>query len=140
VLRAVNADGTIENALPSASTITVSVNAGTPSAEGPLKTVKAQSFTFTTYSAFKYSRSFCGWSDNPKCSPFRDWYIEFNNQIDAEKFTKELVKIEPAVDGLNIYPQETTFTFRVIKRSYRLQSHHRRWTHRHLWSDSSASR
>jgi hypothetical protein len=105
VLRAVNADGTVDNALPSASTITVTVNAGTPSAEGPLKTLKAQTFTFTTYGAFKYSRSFCGWQENKNCSPFQDWYIEFNNQIDAEKFTKELVKIEPAVEGLNIYPQ-----------------------------------
>ena len=30
--------------------------------------------------------------------------MEFNNSIDAAKFTKEMVKIEPAVEGLNIYP------------------------------------
>lgn len=104
-LRAVNANGSVENALPSASTISVSVNAGTPSAEGPLKTLKAQSYTFTTYGAFKYSRSFCGWNDNKNCSPFHDWYLEFNNQIDASKFSKDLVKIEPAVEGLKISPQ-----------------------------------
>ncbi len=30
--------------------------------------------------------------------------MEFNNSIDASKFTKEMVKIEPAVEGLNIFP------------------------------------
>ena len=103
--RAVSADGTVDTALPPASKINVSVNAGTPSAEGPLKTVKAQSYTFTTYGAFKYSRSLCGWNDNKNCSPFHDWYVEFNNQIDPATFSKDLVKIEPAVEGLNIYPQ-----------------------------------
>jgi hypothetical protein len=30
--------------------------------------------------------------------------LEFNNQIDAASFSKELIKIEPAVENLNIYP------------------------------------
>ncbi len=50
--RAVNANGGAENALPSASTITVTVQKGTSSAEGPLTTRSPQSFTFQTYSLF----------------------------------------------------------------------------------------
>jgi len=44
VLRAVAADGSTDNALPGASTITVSIEKGTHSAEGPLTTNAAQSY------------------------------------------------------------------------------------------------
>ncbi len=102
--RAINSDGLPENALPAASGISVAIEKGTPSAEGPLTTTTAQSFGFQTYGPFKYSRAYCGWAQNPNCSPFHDWYIEFNNSIDSSKFTKEMVKIDPPVEGLNIYP------------------------------------
>ncbi|MEO8041856.1 MAG: Ig-like domain-containing protein, partial [Acidobacteriota bacterium] len=105
VFRAVNADGSTANALPPAAAITVSVNAGTPSAEGPLRTLKAQSYSFTTYGPFKFSKAYCGWEQNKNCSPFNDWHLEFNNPIDASKFTTEMVTVEPAVEGLKIYPQ-----------------------------------
>ena len=116
VFRAVNADGSIENALPPASTISVIVNAGTPSAEGPLRTQKAQSYTYTTYGPFKFSSAFCGWAQNKTCSPFHDWHLEFNNPIDAAKFTKEMVKVEPAVEGLNIYPSGNHLYFQGYKK------------------------
>ncbi len=102
--RAVNSDGLTENALPSASAISVSVLPGTPSAEGPLTTVKAQTFSFNTYSPLKLIAGYCGWRDNKNCSPFETWYLEFNNALDAAKFTKEMIKVEPAVEGLNIFP------------------------------------
>ncbi len=102
--RAINSDGLPENALPAASGISVTIEKGTPSAEGPLTTVAAQNFGFQTFGPMKFTGAYCGWRDNKNCSPFEAWYIEFNNQIDASKFTKEMVKIEPAVEGLNIYP------------------------------------
>ena len=102
--RAVNSDGTGDNALPPASPITVTVQKGTPSAEGPLTTVNPQTYSFQTYSPLKFNGGYCGWRDNKNCSPFEAWYLEFNNSIDAAKFTKEMIKIEPAVEGLNIYP------------------------------------
>lgn len=102
--RAINSDGLAENALPAASAISVTIEKGTPSAEGPLTTSAAQSFAFQTYGPMKFNRAYCGWQDNKNCSPFEAWYIEFSNQIDSSKFTKEMVKIEPPVEGLNIYP------------------------------------
>lgn len=102
--RAINSDGSTENALPSASSIGVTVEVGTPSAEGPLTTIKAQSYSFNTYSPLKFTGAFCGWRDNKNCSPFETWYIEFNNSLDSSAFKKEMVKIEPAVEGLTIYP------------------------------------
>ena len=102
--RAVNSEGGIDNALPGASTISVSVEKGTHSAEGPLTTTAAQSFSFQTYSPLKLNAGYCGWRENKNCTPFESWYLEFNNQINATKFTKEMIKIEPALEGLNIYP------------------------------------
>lgn len=115
-LRAINSDGTVENALPGASTITVSVNAGTASAEGPLKTTKAQTYTFTTFGPFKFVAAYCGWRGNTNCTPFHDWYLEFNNPIEASKFSKELVKIEPAVEGAEIFPQGSHIYIRGYKK------------------------
>ncbi len=111
VFRAVNADGSTENALPPLSKVTVSINAGTPSAEGPLRTLKAQSFTFTTYGPFKFSKSYCGWQQNTKCTPSHDWVLEFNNPIDAAKFGKEMVSVAPTVEGLNIFPSGNQLYF-----------------------------
>ncbi|MEP6946865.1 MAG: MG2 domain-containing protein, partial [Acidobacteriota bacterium] len=102
--RAINSDGLTENALPPATTISVSVEKGTPSAEGPLTTVKAQTFSFQTFSPLSFAGGWCSYRENKNCTPFDTWYMEFNNSIDASKFAKEMVKIEPAIEGVKIYP------------------------------------
>ncbi|HEV7699572.1 MAG TPA: Ig-like domain-containing protein, partial [Pyrinomonadaceae bacterium] len=86
--RAVNSDGGVENALPAASTIKVSVEKGTPSAEGPLTTTAAQAFTFQTYGPLKFNRGYCNYPESKTCSPFDTWYLEFSNQIDSSTFDK----------------------------------------------------
>jgi alpha-2-macroglobulin len=102
--RAVTSEGTTENALPAASAISVVIEKGTASAEGPLTTTAAQSFGFQTFSPMKFQKAVCAWEGSPRCSPFDDWYIQFNNSIDGSNFTKEMVKIEPAIENVNIYP------------------------------------
>ncbi|HEX8288092.1 MAG TPA: alpha-2-macroglobulin family protein [Pyrinomonadaceae bacterium] len=103
--RAVNADGSTENALPADSQINVTVEKGTPSAEGPLTTTAAQSFSFKTYGAMKLVRSYCGYDQSKKvCAPYDGWQMEFSNPIDTKSFEKSLVKIEPNVGNVNIYP------------------------------------
>ena len=114
--RAVNVDGSAANAMPGASPITVTVEKGTRSAEGPITTQAPQSFSFNTFGPFKYNSGYCGWRDNKNCSPFESWVLEFNNSIDASKFTKEMVKVEPAVDGLNIYPSGNYIYFNGYKK------------------------
>ncbi|MGI8545301.1 MAG: Ig-like domain-containing protein, partial [Aridibacter sp.] len=91
--RAINSNGGTENALPADSSIRVTVNKGTPSAEGPLKTTSDQSFWFKTYGAMKFIDGRCG---NP-CSPFQTWYLRFTNSIDTKTFDKSMIKISPAV-------------------------------------------
>ena len=114
--RAVNSDGLTENALPSASTITVTIEKGTPSAEGPLTTEKAQTFNFQTYSPLVFQKAYCGWQNNKTCSPFENWVLEFNNPLDAQSFAENIVKVEPAVENLKIYPSGNRIYFEGYKK------------------------
>ncbi len=116
VFRAVNSDGLTENVLPADSQITVTVEKGTPSAEGPLTTTKAQSFSFKTYGAMKFVSSWCSYQNSKTCSPFDTWFMQFSNPIDAATFAKESVKVEPAVEGLNIYPSGNYIYFQGVKK------------------------
>lgn len=102
--RALNSDGLTENALPADSAISVTFPKGTPSAEGPITTAKDQGFSFRTFGAMKFVGGWCSYQSNKNCSPFETWYLQFSNPIEASKFTKEMIKIEPAVEGLSIYP------------------------------------
>ena len=114
--RAITNEGLTENALPGAATISVVAEKGTPSAEGPLMTTAAQGFSFQTYSPLKFNGGYCGYRNAPRCTPFDAWVMEFNNSVDAAKFTKEMVKIEPAVEGLNIFPSGNTVYFQGYKK------------------------
>lgn len=102
--RALSNEGLTENALPADAPITVTIPKGSPSAEGPLTTTKDQGFSFRTFGAMKFQGGWCGYQGNKNCSPFDFWYLQFSNPIDAAKFAKETVSIEPKVEGLNIYP------------------------------------
>lgn len=104
VFRAVNADGSTADALPAATGISVTVEKGTASAEGPLTTTADQGFGFQTYGPMTFSGGWCSYRENKNCTPFDVWYLEFSNSIDASKFNKDMVKIDPPVDGLTIYP------------------------------------
>ncbi len=114
--RALNAEGGIEDALPADSPINVSIEKGTPSAEGPLKTEKAQGFGFQTYGAMKYIKAVCGYESNKNCSPFDNWYMQFTNQIDSTKFKASMVKVEPAIEGLSVYPSGNIIYFQGVKK------------------------
>ncbi len=100
--RAVDSDGGTD-ALPSDSTINVTVHAGTPSAEGPLKTEKDQSDPFRTYGAMKFIQHRCNWDSPVKCYPNATFSLQFSNPIDLEKFDKSMVRISPAIENANIY-------------------------------------
>ncbi len=102
--RAVNSEGLRANALLDDSQITVTIEKGTPSAEGSLTTTKAQSFSFKTFGAMKFVKGYCIYENSKTCSPTDTWQMEFSNPIDAQSFDKSLVKIEPNVEGLDIVP------------------------------------
>ncbi|MCB1025911.1 MAG: Ig-like domain-containing protein [Acidobacteria bacterium] len=100
--RAVNSDGGTKDALPADAPITVTINKGMPSAEGPLTTTAAQTFSFKTFGAMKFVEGYCNYAGEKNCSPFQTWYLRFTNSIDTSKFDKSMVKITPAIEGANI--------------------------------------
>ena len=115
--RAVNPDGLTENALPADSQVSVTVEKGTPSVEGPLTTTQAQSFSFRTYGAMKFVKSYCGYDERKKtCEPQESFELRFSNPIDEKIFDKSLVKIEPNTEGLRIVPSGNTISVQGYKK------------------------
>jgi hypothetical protein len=92
-------DGTTESVLLYDSRIEVTVQKGTPSAEGPLTTAVNQSFSFRTFGEMKFVKSSC----SGICSPFDDWYLEFTNPIDQSSFDPSMVKISPSIENIQIH-------------------------------------
>ncbi|HYE16761.1 MAG TPA: alpha-2-macroglobulin family protein, partial [Pyrinomonadaceae bacterium] len=86
--------------LPQASLVTVSVGAGTPSAEGPRVTTTAQEFSFRTFGPLRVTGTQCGWQR--RCTPFDTWQIEFTNPLDQKAFDKSQVRFEPELPGAQI--------------------------------------
>ncbi len=89
--------------LPADRWINVSIGPGTPSAEGPLTTSQAQTFSFFTYGPLKIVESRCGWDDN--CAPFMPWSITFSNPLNEVSITTETVQITPELPAatINVY-------------------------------------
>jgi alpha-2-macroglobulin len=114
--RVVNSDGLAENALPQASNIAVTVEAGTPSAEGPLTTLKPYSFGFNTFGAFKFNRSFCSYQGSKTCTPYDNWMLEFTNGLDASKFDVKKITVSPEIPGLKIFPSGNYIYFQGFKK------------------------
>ncbi len=94
--------------------IQVHVGPGTPSAEGPLTTPAAQSFTFKTYGALSIRDAACGYQK--RCSPFDSIRITFTNPLDAEAFSASQVKIEPAIPDADIQLHGQTVVIEGRKR------------------------
>jgi len=89
--------------LPKESNITVTVAAGTPSAEGKLTTIEAQTFSFQTYAPLRIEEYTCGYSD--QCPPLTPFNIRFNNPLDTKIFTESMLSVAPEIAGVsaNVY-------------------------------------
>ncbi len=90
--------------LPAESNISVTIGPNTPSAEGPLTTTEIQTFGFPTYSPLKIAEYRCSWGDN-QCPPLTPFYIRFNNPLDMEIFSEDMLRVEPEIPGVsaNVY-------------------------------------
>ncbi|MCE9645321.1 MAG: hypothetical protein K8S20_04920 [Chloroflexi bacterium] len=93
-----------DQTLPQETQIFVFIGPDTPSAEGSLKTVETQSYNFSTYAPLRIDEYTCSWYDE-QCPPFTPFYIRFNNPLDTDVFSEEMIKIEPEIPGLliNVY-------------------------------------
>ena len=86
---------------PQAATVNVNVGPGTPSAEGPLTTESAQSFTFSTYSRLQIEESYCAWGGR-ECPPLSPFEIVFNNPLDLENFDPAWITADPEIPGMQV--------------------------------------
>ncbi len=93
-----------EKPLPADSLVNVTIGPGTPSAEGPLVTKEAQSYSFRTYAPLRVEDHGCSWGDE-RCPPLTPFFIRFNNPIDPDRYTDEMLTIEPSLPGavVNVY-------------------------------------
>lgn len=107
--------------------VSVAIGPGTPSAEGPLLTKTAQSYSFRTYAALHIDDHGCNYGSKNPCPPLSPFYIRFNNPIDDSVYTDSLLRIDPELPGatVNIYGNtiniqgatkgQTTYTVTVSK-------------------------
>lgn len=89
-----------ETSFPHDTTVTINVGPGTPSAEGPLTTSEAQSYSFTTYAPLRLVEAICGWGG--ECPPLTPFYLRFNNPLNASTFDPALVTVSPEMPGLRV--------------------------------------
>jgi uncharacterized protein YfaS (alpha-2-macroglobulin family) len=97
--------------LPTDTTVNVAIGPGTPSAEGPLVTQDAQSFSFYTYAPLRIEDHGCSWGDDP-CRPLTPLYIEFNNPIDRDAYRDGMLRIEPELPGASVTIYGDTISIR----------------------------
>lgn len=86
-----------QDVLPQDTPFTLEIGPGTPSAEGPLLSSTAQTYSFRTYAPLRVVEHYCGWGD--ECPPLAPFTIIFNNSLDTDKFAAEMVRIEPELPG-----------------------------------------
>jgi uncharacterized protein YfaS (alpha-2-macroglobulin family) len=86
-------------AFPSDTTVTVNIGPGTPSAEGPLTTSAVQSFSFQTYAPLRVVSQNCN-EQRYGCYPGQPFYVQFNNPLNVEQISNDLVTVEPSIAGM----------------------------------------
>ncbi|MDC0720403.1 Ig-like domain-containing alpha-2-macroglobulin family protein [Nannocystis bainbridge] len=94
--------------LPRGTSVSVTVGAGTPSAEGPRRTKLPHSFGFYTYGPMQHTGAHCSWGG--ECRPLMPLQVEFTNPIDLERFDPKSVHVEPSIPGMNISAGGNTIT------------------------------
>jgi hypothetical protein len=85
--------------LPADATVTVVVGPGTPSEEGPRRTVEAQEWSFRTFGPLRVLRHECGWGGD-ECPPHAPWRIQLSNPIDARALRRGMIRVEPELPGM----------------------------------------
>ncbi len=97
--------------LPKASTITIKIGPGTPSAEGPLTTQSSQVYSFQTYAPLEIVDHGCSWYDSD-CPPLTPLFIQFNNPLNAEAYDESMLRVEPEIPGVTVNIVGNTITLR----------------------------
>ena len=81
---------------PTASSVNVTMRAGTPSAEGPLTSSSDANFGFSTYPVMRLASGSCADSN---CAPGGPIVLTFSNPIEPDAFHPTSVTVSPAIPG-----------------------------------------
>lgn len=85
--------------LPADAGVTVAIEAGTPSAEGPLTSPHTVTHHWRTYAPLVVTASGCG---GEPCPPGVGFGIELSNDVDLTAFDPSAISVEPAIRGFGI--------------------------------------
>jgi alpha-2-macroglobulin len=85
------------DALPTDSSVTVTVGPNVPSAEGPLTSDASTAFSGRTYAPLKVRSISC--NGGGECAPGASLAIEFNNVIDVARHDPSSVVVDPPLAG-----------------------------------------
>jgi len=85
---------------PTETNVSVTIGPGTPSAEGSLTTTETQSFNFSTYAPLRVEEHRCSWYDD-RCPPLTPFYISFNNPLDMDSYSEDMLRVDPEIPGVN---------------------------------------
>jgi alpha-2-macroglobulin len=96
-----------QGGLPADAQVQVTIGPGTPSAEGPLLSEQAQTYSFRTYAALRVSEHGCYYGGD-QCRPLTPFYIRFNNPLDAGAYREDMLRITPELPGASIDLQGDT--------------------------------
>lgn len=91
----------VKDPLPADTDINVTIGPGTPSAEGPLVTKEAQSYSFHTYTPLRIVEYGCSYGQQ-ECRPLNPFYIRFNNPIDTSLYQESMLTIDPELPGASV--------------------------------------
>ncbi|MFP4601034.1 MAG: MG2 domain-containing protein, partial [Persicimonas sp.] len=81
------------DAFPPATDVQLGLAKGAPSAEGPKRTGSEQLESFRTYEKLRLERHSCP-AERP-CQPLTNWYTSFNNPLDEDAFSPDMIRVEP---------------------------------------------
>lgn len=115
LLEALERDGLADRALvfvadeplPAETAVTMRVQKGFPSAEGPKTTEKEQKAEFRTFARLSVADTYCGYG---RCVPGAPLSIRFNNALDPDAFDPSSIRIEPEPRFLEIAAHGASIT------------------------------
>ncbi|MFA5508359.1 MAG: Ig-like domain-containing protein, partial [Vulcanimicrobiota bacterium] len=79
---------------------TVLVDKGIKSAEGPLLSLHEQTSSFSTYYPLALSSRYP--QEGDEVSPFNEFYLHFNNQLDPDKFAQSYLTVSPEIENFKV--------------------------------------
>jgi uncharacterized protein YfaS (alpha-2-macroglobulin family) len=90
-----------QSRLPADAQVQVTIGPRTPSAEGPLLSEQAQTYSFRTYAALRITEHGCYYGGD-QCRPLSPFFIRFNNPLDAGSYTEDMLRITPELPGASV--------------------------------------